>query len=67
MVFISRQDTIITVNFTPPVFRTGTAWIRIDFGRPDPDPHWEYRSGSRRAIMTYKNRRKDRNFKLKCC
>jgi hypothetical protein len=31
-------------------------WIRIHFGRrPDPDPHWEYGSGSRRAKMNHKS------------
>jgi hypothetical protein len=29
--------------------------IRIHFGRLDPDPHWEYGSGSRRAKMTHKS------------
>jgi hypothetical protein len=28
---------------------TGSAWIRIDFGRLDPDPHWVNGSGFRRA------------------
>jgi hypothetical protein len=28
--------------------------IRIHFGQLDPDPHWEYGSGSRRAKMTHK-------------
>ncbi len=28
---------------------------RINFDRLDPDPHWEYGSGSRRAKMTNKS------------
>ncbi len=31
----------------------GSARIRIHFGQLDPDPHWEYRSGSRRAKITH--------------
>jgi hypothetical protein len=38
---------------------SGSARIRIHFGRldPDPDPHWEYGpgSGSRRAKMNHKS------------
>jgi hypothetical protein len=33
--------------------------IRIDFGRLDPDPHRECGSGSRRAKMTHKNRKRE--------
>jgi hypothetical protein len=29
--------------------------IRIHFGRPDPNPRWEYGSGSRRAKITHKS------------
>jgi hypothetical protein len=29
--------------------------IRIHFGRLDPDPNWEYGSGSRRAKMNHKS------------
>jgi hypothetical protein len=29
--------------------------IRIHFSRLDPDPHWEYGSGSRRAKMNHKS------------
>jgi hypothetical protein len=39
---------------------SGSAWIRIHFGQldPNPDPHWEYRSGSgsRRAKITHKSK-----------
>jgi hypothetical protein len=30
-------------------------WIRIHFGRLNPDPHLEYGSGSGRAKMTHKD------------
>ncbi len=33
--------------------------IRIHFGRLDPDPHWEYGSGSRKAKM---NREENSSF-----
>ncbi len=34
---------------------SGSARIRIHFGRLDPDPHWEYGSGSRRAKRVQKS------------
>ncbi len=36
--------------------------IRIDFGRLDPDPHWECGAESSRTTRTHKNRKKFRNF-----
>jgi hypothetical protein len=33
----------------------GWVQIRINFSRLDPDPHWEYGYGSRRAKMTHKS------------
>jgi hypothetical protein len=36
--------------------------IRIHFGQLDPDPHWEYGSGSRRAKITHK--REEKKFKF---
>jgi hypothetical protein len=38
-----------------PVLRMKRIRIRIHFGRLDPDPHWKYESGSRRAEKTRKS------------
>ncbi len=39
--------------------------IRINFGRLDPDPHWEYGSGSRKAKITHRKKVKKIQV-LKC-
>ncbi len=49
----------------PQCFETGWDWIGLDLIRsvdPNPDPDLESESGSKRAKMTHKNRKKLRNF-----
>jgi hypothetical protein len=40
---------------------SGYAWIRINLGLSDPDPHWECEAGSRRAKSDPQKRIKVKN------
>ncbi len=40
--------------------------IRIHFGQVDPDPHWEYGSGSRRAQITHKSEETLKFWSARC-
>jgi hypothetical protein len=43
---------------------SGSAWVHIHFGQldQDPDSHWEYGSGSRRAKITHKSKENSRFY-----